>query len=78
MVHAVAEMVFASIPVNAAVTEVQLSPENVQGIQIVSNVAIIYLVKETMEEVELVYFQTNAVEILPVENVLEELISNVV
>lgn len=78
MVHAVAEMVFASIPVNAAVTEVLLSPENVQVIQIVSNVAIIYLVKETMEEVELVYFQTNAVEILPVENVLEEIISNVV
>lgn len=47
-------------------------------IQSVLNAAIVFLAKEMMEEVEPVYFQTNAVEIQPVENVLEELISNAV
>jgi hypothetical protein len=76
MAHVLEEMVYVSIQVNAAVLEVQLIRENVQVIQLVLNAVIIYLVGQMMEEVENVYFQANAVELLSVENALEEMISN--
>jgi hypothetical protein len=76
MAHVLEEMVYVSIQVNAAVLEVQLIRENVQVIQLVLNAVIIYLVEQMMEEVENVYFQANAVELLSVENALEEMISN--
>jgi hypothetical protein len=78
MAHVLEEMVYVSIQVNAAVLEVQLIRENVQVIQLVLNAVIIYLVEQMMEEVENVYFQANAVELLSVENALEEMISNAV
>ena len=54
--------------------EVQLSQENAQMIQIILNAAIIYLVKEVMEEQEHVRF--HVVEILLPDNAQEVLISN--
>ena len=76
MENVLAEPEYVSIQVNAAVLAVQLIQENVQVIQIVLNVVIIYLVEQMMEELENVYFLINAVEIALVENVQEELISN--
>jgi hypothetical protein len=76
MENVLEEQVYVSIQVDAAVLAVQLIQENVQVIQIVLNVVIIYLVEQMMEEVENVYFQANAVELLSVENALEEMISN--
>jgi hypothetical protein len=54
--------------------EVKHIPENVQVIQIILNAAIIYLVKEVMEEQEHVRF--HVVEILLPDNAQEVLISN--
>ena len=76
MAHVLEEMVYVSIQVDAAVLAVQLIRENAQVTQIILNVVIIYLVEQMMEEVENVYFQANAVELLSVENALEEMISN--
>ena len=56
--------------------EVQLSQENAQVIQIVLNAVIISLVDQMMEKTENVYFLVNAVELVSVGNVLEEMISN--
>jgi hypothetical protein len=78
MAHVLEEMVYVSIQVDAAVPEVQLIRENAQVIQIILNVVIIYLVEQMMEELENVYFQANAVDLLSVENALEEMISNAV
>jgi hypothetical protein len=76
MENVLAEQVYVSIQVDAAVLVVQLIQENVQVIQIVLNVVIIYLVEQMMEELENVYFLINAVEIPLVENAQEEIISN--
>ena len=57
---------------------VKVSPENVQAIQMVFNVVIIFLVKLMMEEQVNVYLLINVLVKPLVENVLEGMILNVV
>ena len=77
MALAAIEVVYVSIQVHAAIMEVLFIQDNARLIQIILNAAIIFLVDQMMEEMENVYFLTNAVELVSVENAQVEMISDV-
>ena len=76
--NAMVEVVFVSVMINVIVMEVKVSLENVNMIQKVSDVVIIFLVQLMMEEQELVHLVINVMVKKLVENAQEVEISNVV
>ena len=76
--NAMVEVVFVSVMINVIVMEVKVSLENVNMIQKVSDVVIIFLVQLMMEEQELVHLVSNVMVKKLVENAQEVEISNVV
>ena len=76
MGHVQVEVVYALIQEHAVLLEAQFIQENAQVIQTALNAVIISLVDQMMEKTENVYFLVNAVELVSVGNVLEEMISN--
>ena len=76
--NAMVEVVFVSVMINVIVMEVKVSLENVNMIQKVSDVVIIFLVQLMMDEQELVHLVINVMVKKLVENAQEVEISNVV